>query len=395
MTSAAQPIDALIRSFATGEVPDAEVERWLRDVFENGLSTDDTFALTMAMAHSGDTIDWSDVPGPIVDKHSTGGVGDAVTLVAVPVAAACGVRVAKLSGRALGHTGGTIDKLECIPGLRTELPIAEFKAIVAGTGCAIAAASSSLAPADKRLYALRHKTGLVASIPLIAASVMSKKIAAGAEAIVLDVKYGRGAFLERPKDARALADAMRTIGARAGRRVTALLTNMDEPLADSVGDALELDEALAVLEGRGGSAALRETALSVAAAMIELSGKPDGRQAATTALDTGRARDAFASMSAAQGGRLDAFERTWPRGDSITAPREGRIAAINARAIGEAVAAAKHGAGAVAARRVGVRLVRRPGARVAKGEPLMRVWLPSADPRLAEAFVIAGETDRR
>ncbi len=395
MRSAPDGIEELIRGVVSGASGDAEVERWLREVYERGLSAEDTFALTMAMARSGETIDWSGVPGPIVDKHSTGGVGDAVTLIAVPVAAACGVRVAKLSGRALGHTGGTIDKLECIPGLRTDLEIAEFRSIVAHSGCAIASATATLAPADKRLYALRHTTGLIGSIPLIAASVMSKKLAAGADAIVLDVKYGRGAFIERPNDARALADAMRTIGARAGRRVATLLTNMDQPLADSVGDALELDEALRVLQRRGGSPALRDTATTVAAAMIELAGKTDARRLATQAIENGSAFDALKRMAAAQGGDLDAFERTWPKAEPIAAAVSGRIAHLDARLIGEVVADAKRSADTSAGRRMGVRVLRRPGTSVAAGQPVLAAWLPAPDPRLARAIDVDAEAAPR
>ncbi len=390
MSGSAAEIETLIRGYVDGTVDDETMTRWLRGVFDRGLSADETYALTMAMASSGQVIDWSGVRGPIVDKHSTGGVGDAVTLVAVPIAAACGVKVAKLSGRALGHTGGTIDKLECIPGLRTDLSIDEFRATVDRVGCAIASASADLAPADKKLYALRHKTGMVASIPLIAASVMSKKIAAGADAIVLDVKFGRGAFIAKADDARRLAEMMRTIGVRAGRRVTTLLTNMDEPLADSAGDALELDEALAMLEGRGGSKPLRAIAIETATSMIRAGGLTGAvaDSGAEAALSDGRAHAKFCEMVAAQGGRLEAFDRTWPAGVAVGAADDGRIERIDARLVGEAISDAKRGMSAIGAARVGIRLRRRGGDVVRKGETVLVSWMPRDDARLAEAVLI-------
>lgn len=390
MSRSATEIEALVRGYVDGSVDDETMTRWLKAVFDRGLSADETYALTMVMASSGQVIDWSGIRGPIVDKHSTGGVGDAVTLVAVPIAAACGVKVAKLSGRALGHTGGTIDKLECVPGLRTDLSMEEFRATVDRVGCAIASASADLAPADKKLYALRHKTGMVASIPLIAASVMSKKIAAGADAIVLDVKYGRGSFVAKADDARRLAETMRTIGVRAGRRVTTLLTNMDEPLADSAGDALELDEALSVLEGRGGSRTLRAIAVETAASMLRaggLSGDDAGADA-ERALSDGRALAKFAEMVAAQGGRLDEFDRTWPAGLEIAADDDGRIERIDARLVGEAIADAKRDLPSSSASRIGIRLRRRGGDVVRKGDTVLASWLPQGDVRLVEAVSI-------
>lgn len=396
-------IDAFVTDVASGATTDVEIEAWLRGIFEHGLSADDTFALTMALARSGETIDWSGLPRPIVDKHSTGGVGDAVSLIAVPVAAAAGARVAKLSGRALGHTGGTIDKLESIPGFRSELDVNELRETVARVGCAIAATGPTLAPAEKRIYALRDRTGLVASIPLIASSVMCKKLAAGADAIVLDVKYGRGAFMERANDARELADAMRAIGARAGRKVTALLTNMDEPLADSIGDALELDESLSILENNGGSRTLRDVALSVAAAMIAASGSVAGRSspsgdaatpqaAAAAALTDGRALAKFREMAAAQGGAVGSFARTWEPGAFVRAASGGRVDSIDARAIGEVVADTKHGLPPAQAARIGVRLKKRPGAVVRSGDVLLECWLPADRvAQLASAISVVGE----
>lgn len=367
-------IGSLIAGYTAGEIADDAMEQWLRAVYAAGMTIDETTALTRAMVASGDTIDWSDIGGAVVDKHSTGGVGDAVSLVAVPLAAACGARVAKLSGRALGHTGGTLDKIECVPGARVELSIEEFKAQVELVGCAIAAASVELAPADKKLYALRHRTQTVASIPLIAASIMSKKIAAGAPAIVLDVKVGNGGFMREVDGARELARTMVEVGTRMGKRVRALLTAMDEPLADAAGDALELDQALLVLEG-GGSSRLREVSCAISAAMLETSGLASAGSASElvdSALRSGAGRIKLAAMFDAQGGALDQFDRRLAEGTVVAAESEGFVTAIDAGAIGEAIALAKRSRSPGEARRVGVRVVRHVGDAAAAGEPILR-----------------------
>lgn len=372
MNAAPDGVARLIAAYVRGDVDDARMTSWLRDVCERGLSDDDTYALTIAMARSGDVVDWRGLAGPIVDKHSTGGVGDGVSLVAVPLAASLGVRVAKLSGRALGHTGGTIDKLECVPGLRTTLSLDELCAQVGRIGCAIAAASDQLAPADKRLYALRHRTGTIASIPLIAASIMSKKIAGGASAVALEVTAGPGAFMQTADDARALARSMSAIGERAGMRVAAEIVRMDEPLGDAVGDALELDEALRVLEGGGGSAQLRTVSIATASLLIGLAGidgDPDD------ALADGRAKRKFEELAGAQGGHVLQFDRSWPEGVEQTAARGGFLQAIDSRAIGETVARAKATGGAGASR-FGMRLRRRIGDAIVTGDVLATWWLP-------------------
>ncbi|HEY5096327.1 MAG TPA: thymidine phosphorylase [Candidatus Eremiobacteraceae bacterium] len=367
-------IERLISAYDEGGVDDEAMTAWLRAVCAAGMDIDETTALTRAMVASGETIDWSDLGGPVVDKHSTGGVGDAVTLVAVPLAAACGARVAKLSGRALGHTGGTLDKIECVPGARVELSIEEFKAQVELVGCAVAAASVALAPADKKLYALRDRSGTVASIPLIAASIMSKKIAAGASAIVLDVKVGAGAFMREMGEARELARTMVEIGAKMGKRVRALLTAMDEPLADAAGDALELDEALLVLEG-GGSSRLRDVSRAVAIAMLEVCGVAsigEGQVRIDTALRSGAARRKLEAMVDAQGGVLDHFDRKFPAGTDVASASDGFINRIDAGAIGESVVLAKRGRTAEDARRVGVRVLRHVGEQASVGDPILR-----------------------
>jgi pyrimidine-nucleoside phosphorylase len=376
-------IQTLVAAYTAGDVGDDAMTKWLRAVCANGMTTDETVALTRAMARSGETIDWGGDRSTVVDKHSTGGVGDAVTLVAVPLAAACGARVAKLAGRALGHTGGTLDKIECVPGARVELTVGEFKAQVMSVGCAVAAATISLAPADRKIYELRHRTGTVASIPLIAASIMSKKIAAGAPAIVLDVKVGAGAFMRDLGAARELAQTMVDIGARTGRRVRALLTAMDAPLADAVGDALELDQALRVLEG-GGSPQLREVSCAIATAMIEMAGVASTESAAVVdrALRDGSALAKLRAMLEAQGGALDRFDRDLPDGAAVAAPAGGCVSQIEAGAIGAIVADAKSGRPAAQARRVGVRVVRRVGAAVREGEPILRFVAPEPQPEI-------------
>jgi pyrimidine-nucleoside phosphorylase len=366
-------IAALIDAYVRDEIGDDAMTFWLRAVYARGMTLRETIALTQAMADSGERIRWSAADGNVVDKHSTGGVGDAVSLVAVPLAAACGVRVAKLSGRALGHTGGTLDKLECVPGTRVALTTPEFRDQVRRVGCAIAAASETLAPADKKMYALRHRTDTVASIPLIAASVMCKKIAAGAPAIVLDVKVGSGAFVRDVDEGRELARTMAQVGAAMGRRMRVLLTSMDQPLAEAAGDALELDQALLVLED-GGGARLREASRLIAAALLEAGGVAMGESAMVRvddALRDGAARSKFSEMLGAQGGALDRFDRTFPEGYAVCARMAGIVTAIDTRAVGEIIADAKSTAPSHNPQRIGVRFVRRPGDPVREGEPVM------------------------
>jgi pyrimidine-nucleoside phosphorylase len=369
-------IAALIGSYDAGDVGEGPLAAWLMAVCLRGMSLAETAALTDVMAHSGTTITWPRSQR-IVDKHSTGGVGDAVSLIAVPLAAACGLRVAKLSGRALGHTGGTIDKLECIPGLRTDLSVAEFKARVMSIGCAIAAASAELAPADKKLYALRDRTATVDSIPLIAASVMSKKIAGGADTIVLDVKVGAGAFMRSLDEARTLGETMAQVGGRLRRTVRVLLTDMNAPVADSIGDALELDEALSVLEAPRQSR-LREAACLVAGAMLAAAGiEQDGdglERALTSALEDGSALTRFRELVRAQNGRLDAFDRTFPAPVPVKAKRSGFVQSVDARALGEFVARAKSELPAQAAARTGLRLRKQVGSAVARGDTLLDLF---------------------
>jgi pyrimidine-nucleoside phosphorylase len=372
-----EEIEDFVAAYAAGRVEDAQATEWLRAVMQAGMSLDETAWLTDAMARSGRTLTWDPALGPIVDKHSTGGVGDDVSLIAVPLAAACGVKVAKLSGRALGHTGGTLDKLESIPGLSTTLSVDAFQRQVAEVGCAIAGASADLAPADKKLYALRHRTQTVASVPLIAASVLSKKIAGGAPNLVIDVKVGRCAFMRTVEEATQLARTIVEVGARLKRTTVALVTDMDAPLASSIGDTLELDEALRVLEG-GEGGRLAELSLLVAGVMVDLAQGHTGEPRTSTqdmvreALLGGAALAKFEAMVQAQGGRLAAFPRPGRPHEVVAARASGVVEEIDGRAIGEAVVAAQAGLpkGSV----FGVRLCRREGDEVTQGETLAEIY---------------------
>ena len=265
-----EAIAALVDGFTRGEVPDYQMAAFCMAVFFRGMDESEVAALTEAMLRSGDVLDLSDVPGAKVDKHSTGGVGDKVSLALAPLAAACGVKVPMISGRGLGHTGGTLDKLEAIPGFRVDLSVERFRAQVREVGACLIGQTARLAPADRRLYALRDVTATVESIPLIAASIMSKKLAEGIDALVLDVKVGSGAFMKRPEDARALARTLAGIGRGMGKRVTALLTAMDQPLGRAVGNALEVVETVELL--RGGGVALENSFASLRNCRIQSNG---------------------------------------------------------------------------------------------------------------------------
>ena len=304
----AEELRFLIDGFTKGEIPDYQMSAWAMAVCFNGMTAEETALLTQYMAESGDQVDLSGLKNT-VDKHSTGGVGDKTTLIVAPLVASLGGTVAKMSGRGLGHTGGTVDKLESIPGYQTALSMEEFLNLSQKHGMVVAGQSGDLAPADKKLYALRDVTATVASVPLIASSIMSKKIAAGAKSIVLDVKCGSGAFMKTAEDAKILAEAMVEIGTACGRKMAALITNMDLPLGSAIGNALEVEEAIAVLQGQGPED-LKEVCIALAAQMLSLCRKWSLAQAEAKvkeALQSGAAYAKFEEWITAQGGYLNAF----------------------------------------------------------------------------------------
>jgi thymidine phosphorylase len=373
----------LISSYAGGGIPDEQVAALLMAIFFRGLGQRELRAWTAAMVDSGDRLDLGQLTRPTVDKHSTGGVGDKVSLILAPLAASCGAAVPQLSGRGLGHTGGTLDKLEAIPGWRATLTPAEMTAVLSETGCVICAAGPGLAPADRKLYALRDVTGTVESIPLIASSIMSKKIAEGTSALVLDVKVGDGAFMRELDQARELAATMVTLGTEHGVRTSALLTRMDTPLGRAVGNAVEVAESVATLRGEGPDDLVQVT-LALATEMLALAGL-DGDPAA--ALADGRALRTFWDMVAAQGGNPDAPLPRAPHTQTVLADGDGWLHRLDARAVG--VAAWRLGAGR--ARKedpvdpaAGVLCLVKPGEKVTRGQPVLE--LHSSDPgRMAGA----------
>jgi pyrimidine-nucleoside phosphorylase len=381
---APEDLRALVDGFTRGEVPEYQMAAFCMAVFFRGMSDAETGALTDAMLRSGDVLDLSDVPGVKVDKHSTGGVGDKVSIALAPIAAACGVVVPMISGRGLGHTGGTLDKLEAIPGFDVRLPVERFREVLRATGACLIGQTDRLAPADRRLYALRDVTATVESIPLIASSIMSKKLAEGIDALVLDVKVGSGAFMKRVEDAERLARALAAIGRAMGKRVVALLTAMDQPLGCAVGNALEVKEAVALLHG-GGPEDLREVTDALAAEMVVLAGRaPDlaaARAAVRKAVEDGRAFAKLCQIVEAQGGdpgalvdlsRLPAAGATL----EVRAPARGVVQRIDAEAIGLAAVALGAGRARVedpVDHGVGLVVHRKVGEPVEAGEPLCTI----------------------
>ena len=338
-----EEINFFISGFVSGDITDYQASAWAMAVVLNGMNLRETTDLTLAIARSGATLDLSDTVDIAVDKHSSGGVGDKTTLVVLPVVAACGLPVGKMSGRGLGFSGGTIDKLESIPGYRVTLTTEEFKKQLKQIGVVLTGQSLDLAPADGKLYALRDVTGTVQSIPLIASSIMSKKIAAGANAIVLDVKVGLGAFMQSLDEARKLADMMTKIGEMAGRKVKTLLSDMNQPLGFAVGNALEVKEAIDVLHG-GGPVDFQEHCLTACAHMLVLGSRVDaletGQRMAGKAIQDGSAWEKFRELVKAQGGDVRVVENPdlLPKAklvEVIKSPRGGYLSQIHARFIGE------------------------------------------------------------
>ena len=383
-------IHFFVQGYTRGEIPDYQASALLMAIFFQGMTRRETGALTLEMARSGDMVDLSPIPGVKVDKHSTGGVGDKTSLILGPIAAACGVKIAKMSGRGLGHTGGTVDKLESIPGLRTDIPRQEFFDIVNRTGLAIIGQSGNLCPADKKLYALRDVTATVESLPLIASSIMSKKIAAGADAILLDVKMGSGAFMKTLEDSRALAQEMVRIGEQVGRRTVALITDMDMPLGKNIGNALEVREAVEVLSGAG-DRRLRALCLELSANMIYLGGQaPDmakARARAVEAVRSGKALEKFRQMVEAQGGDGTVVTRTEklalsPVCVEVPAPETGYLTRMDAEECG--LAAVELGAGRETKESpidygAGIVLLKNKGDAVEKGQPIARLYAQSEE----------------
>ncbi len=374
-------IDFLVAGISSGEIPDYQIAAWAMAVYFMGMTEQETSQLTLAMAYSGEVMDLSGIIGKKVDKHSTGGVGDKATLVVIPLAAAMGVPVAKMSGRGLGHTGGTIDKLESIPGFQAERTYQQFIEQVNSIKAAVVSQTGNLVPADKRLYAIRDVTATVDSIPLIASSVMSKKIAAGAEGIVLDVKVGSGAFMKNTDEARQLAKTMVQIGKSVGRQVVAVLTDMDQPLGNAVGNALEVREAIDALRGQG-PADLEELSLYLTAQLMILAGLypsiERSRQEVRTILASGAGYDKFCQMVAAQGGRLDLDHPNYglPQAkyqSEVKAVREGFVAAVDALEVGKTamlLGAGREKIGDKVDPAVGVHLLKKRGDWVQPGETI-------------------------
>jgi thymidine phosphorylase len=345
----ADEIAAFVAGMTSGKVSEGQVAALAMAVFFNGMSRDEAVALTLAMRDSGDTLDWSDLPGPVTDKHSTGGVGDNVSLMLAPIVAACGAYVPMISGRGLGHTGGTLDKMDAIPGYASQPDNALFRKTVLAAGCAIIGQTAALAPADKRFYAIRDVTATVESIPLITASILSKKLAAGLQSLVLDVKVGNGAFMARSRDAAELANSLVEVANGAGTRTSALITGMNEPLASAAGNAVEVLSAVDFLTGRRRDKRLYEVTMALAAEMLIASGiagsNKEGLSRAGDALDSGRAAEAFGQMVATLGGPADFVERPLdhlPRAPleiEVTAEQGGFVTGIATRDIGLAVVA--------------------------------------------------------
>lgn len=403
MALSAEEIDFFVQGFTHGAIPDYQVAAWLMAILLRGMDRQETIDLTMSMVRSGKQLDLQDIAPFVVDKHSTGGVGDKTTLVVAPLVAAAGVCVGKMSGRGLGFTGGTLDKLESIPGFRSDLTEDEFRTQLASTGIVVAGQSGDLAPADGKLYALRDVTATVGSLPLIASSIMSKKIAAGANGIVLDVKVGYGAFMETEEEALALASLMVDIGKRVGRRVRAVISDMNQPLGLAVGNALELKEAIDTLHGRG-PADFQEHCLTVAGQMLLLAGKAqDDTEANAQLMDLLSSLQAWAKFRewiAAQHGSLPSVDdpELLPAAEFqrvITSPRSGYIASVNAREVGLTsmlLGGGRAKKGDQIDHAVGITLQAKAGDQIAEGQPLLTIHandeakLPGARQRLLSAY---------
>ena len=386
----ADEIQWMIRNYTQGNIPDYQMSAMCMAIYFRGMNEEETASLTLAMASSGDMLDLSDISGVKADKHSTGGVGDKTSLVLCPMLAACGVKMAKMSGRGLGHTGGTIDKLESIPGFSTAMSGERFRQIADTVGMVIAGQTADICPADKKMYSLRDVTGTVPSKPLIVGSIMSKKLAAGADVIVLDVKTGSGSFMRSEEDAVDLARQMVAVGRRAGRRVVALVTDMDEPLGRAVGNALEVREAIETLAG-GGPSDLRELCVALGTRILLASGlcaeETEARERLEQTLSSGAALQKFREFIQAQGGDARAAEElsllpAAPVVREVPSPADGYVASMNAEGIG---LVSMHLGGGRATKEenidlsVGVVLCKKISDAVRAGEPLALIHAPTEE----------------
>ena len=384
MELSAGEIEGLVNAYTSGDVPDYQVSAWLMAVVLRGMTRPETAALTDAMLHSGEVLDFSSVPARKVDKHSTGGVGDKTSLVLAPLAAAAGVAVPMISGRGLGHTGGTLDKLEAIPGFNVNLPVKEFRRVLETCGCAMIGQTAEIAPADRKLYALRDVTGTVESPFLICASIMSKKLAEGIDALVLDVKTGSGAFMKGEKDAAFLAELMVETGERMSKQVVALITDMDQPLGNMIGNALEVVEVVEVLRGAGPND-LRELCLELAAWMLHLGGAAksvgEGRERSVELISSGKALERFRQMVELQGGDVGVIDD--PRRFSqarhsmqVMSARNGFVVSMQCEQIGTAcviLGGGRERKEDSVDPAVGIILHKKVGDRVNAGEPLATI----------------------
>jgi pyrimidine-nucleoside phosphorylase/thymidine phosphorylase len=407
-----EEIDFFVRGYARGDIPDYQAAALAMAIFFRGMSPPEIVALTESMMRTGEVLDLSELPGPKADKHSTGGVGDKTSLVLAPLAAACGVYVPMISGRGLGHTGGTLDKLEAIPGFKVRLMLPEFRSVLARCGLGLIGQTPEIAPADRKLYALRDVTGTVESLPLIAASIMSKKMAEGIDALVLDVKCGDGAFLRSREDAKSLAETMLAIGKGMGKKVAALLTDMEQPLGRTVGNALEVVECIETLKGRGPKD-LESLSVELAAWMLHLAGAAPSLEAARgrirEALSSGAGLERLKQVIALQGGdpRVGDDPALLPRAREtvvLRAERDGRVARIAARAVGHAamlLGAGRETVDGVIDPAVGFVFHKKVGDPVAVNEPIVTLHvgstarLDAALARLREAITLAPEAPAR
>jgi len=371
-----------VAGYVAGEIPDYQISALAMAIYLRGMTTAETAALTEHMLASGAAFQWPAAGSPKVDKHSTGGIGDKVSLLLAPMLAACGLQVPMISGRGLGATGGTLDKLESIPGFRTDLSMDEIRKVVDSVGCVITGATSDFVPADRKLYALRDVTATVPSIPLITASIMSKKLAEGLDALVLDVKFGSGAFMKTIDSADELARSLVETGQRMGVKTTALLTNMNQPLGRMVGNAVEVDESVAALEGHG-PPDLLEVTLALGTELLvcvgQVKSRDEGHKELLTTIETGTARKKFDEMVSAQGGNLDAPRPIAPRSE-IRATQAGYVATIDAEQLGQAVIAMHGGRqklGDALDHSTGFEMLVRLGDHVDPDQPLACVFAPN------------------